>query len=786
MLVRVTLTFLGKELKNMANLQANCIVVRYTLVDESKQHMVLSALQTYFHVAHDDQYAVDSLFRISDEHTFVVTTDVLNGKPVEEIELPRLLEQYIDSYSIELFINSQLQKQLDHGGEPFEGVVNTAVPAVAQGDNVQPASVEEPQLVDQSLFSSFAEEPEKEDTSVEGIVNSLLPNAEYIFERVSAPLSVEPKMLLNRDIMLLKSQYDASLNTINMLISDHLTNVLRSGTLDQDLRVIANKISSNPTAPIRDYQAALEDRNKMSEDLYEQVKHIQGAYAERMAEWIESEIKKLEEQYRAEHPDDSEARIAAYIAEHIEDINAISARVEETRKAAEESIMRAIAEHSDRKELVPVMRFLKTKDQYQASLSEVVDAWKHEQELAARPAPVVAAPQPAVVEPQPVHQPQPEPQPEPQHEVQEDLSHVEKHDILTEDEFEDDIDVEDLAKAVENEYDEEDHHPVIEEKHFVEEKHAEPASPFLQPQKVDHVDDVNLSEIDAMLAGLDGLDDFDEEEEQPHHKDHGQMIPPAVEHAPVAEPQPVHAAAVPEQTHPAQPQSVDALLAEASQVVADTQPAIEKALGKEIVDRGEDDNLDDDLFANAKSAVSGLDLNLPSAITNRVEEVNADEDDEDMDFDDDDFAEYEGNDIDEDDDDDEEEHHKKPAKAGLSMKQMGLIGGIVIAIIAVIALVIMFLNPFGKKPAPASNEPATTQQAPANNNNSNNGGESSNNAISTAPLASVGDTLVISIGGKEKNVKVTEVRSDGSVIVEDSDGTKLEIPYDKLKAALDK
>ena len=771
MLVRVTLTFLGKELKNMTNLQANCIVVRYTLVDESKQHMVLSGLQTYFHVEHDNQYAVDSLFRISDEHTFVVTTDVLNGKPVEEIELPGLLEQYIDSYSIELFINSQLQKQLNHGGEPFEGVVNTAVPALAQSDNIQSTSLEEVQLVDQSLLSNFAEEPEKEDTSVEGIVNSLLPDAEYIFERVSAPLSVEPKMLLNRDIMLLKSQYDASLNTINMLISDHLTNVLRSGTLDQDLRAIANKISSNPTAPIRDYQSALEDRNKMSEDLYEQVKHIQSAYAERMEEWIASEIKKLEEQYRAEHPDDSEARIAAYIAEHIDDINTISARVEETRKAAEESIMRAIAEHSDRKELVPVMRFLKTKDQYQASLSEVVDAWKHEQELAARPAPIVAAPQPAVVEPQPVHQPEPDPQPE----KHEELSHVEKHDILTEDEFEDDIDVEDLAKEVENEYDKEDHHPVIEE------KHEEPASPFLEPQPDEPVEDVNLSEIDAMLANLDELDDFDEDEEE-QHSDHGQMIPPTVEHAPVAEPQPVHAAAVPEQPHTEQSQSVDDLLAEASQVVADTQPAIEKALGKEIIDRGEDDNLDDDLFANAKSAVSGLDLNLPSAITNRVEEVNADEDDEDMDFDDDDFAEYEGHD--DDDDDDDEEDHKKPAKSGLSMKQIGLISGIVIAIIAVIALVIMFLNPFGKKPAPASNEPTTTQQAPANNNS--NSGDSGNNTISTAPLASVGDTLVISIGGKEKNVKVTEVRSDGSVIVEDSEGTKLEIPYDKLKAALDK
>jgi hypothetical protein len=433
--------------------------------------------------------------------------------------------------------------------------------------------------------------------------------------------------------------------------------------------------------------------------------------------------------------------------------------------------MRAIAEHSDRKELVPVMRFLKTKDQYQASLSEVVDAWKHEQELAARPAPIVAAPQPAVVEPQPVHQPEPDPQPE----KHEELSHVEKHDILTEDEFEDDIDVEDLAKEVENEYDKEDHHPVIEE------KHEEPASPFLEPQPAEPVEDVNLSEIDAMLANLDELDDFDEDEEE-QHSDHGQMIPPTVEHAPVAEPQPVHAAAVPEQPHTEQSQSVDDLLAEASQVVADTQPAIEKALGKEIIDRGEDDNLDDDLFANAKSAVSGLDLNLPSAITNRVEEVNADEDDEDMDFDDDDFAEYEGHD--DDDDDDDEEDHKKPAKSGLSMKQIGLISGIVIAIIAVIALVIMFLNPFGKKPAPASNEPTTTQQAPANNNS--NSGDSGNNTISTAPLASVGDTLVISIGGKEKNVKVTEVRSDGSVIVEDSEGTKLEIPYDKLKAALDK
>ena len=79
MLIRVMLTLLGKELKNMTNLHTNSIVVRYTLVDESKQAIVVSSLQTYFNVEHDEQFAVDSLFKISDEHTFVVTTDVLQG-----------------------------------------------------------------------------------------------------------------------------------------------------------------------------------------------------------------------------------------------------------------------------------------------------------------------------------------------------------------------------------------------------------------------------------------------------------------------------------------------------------------------------------------------------------------------------------------------------------------------------------------------------------------------------------------------------------------------------------
>lgn len=766
------LTLLGKELKNMTNLHTNSIVVRYTLVDESKQAIVVSSLQTYFNVEHDEQFAVDSLFKISDEHTFVVTTDVLQGRPVNEIKLPHMLEQHIDNYSIELFINGQLKEQLDHVGEPFTGVVNTTSPANEQTTTTQFVSADEIQPIEQSLFSSFAEEPEKDDTSVEGIVNSLLPDAEYIFERVSAPLSVEPKMLLNRDIMLLKSQYDASLNTINMMISDHLTNVLRSGTLEQDLKTIANKISSNPTSSIKDYQSALEDRNKMSEDIYEHVKNIQRTYAEKMEEWLAGEVEKLKVQYRAENPDDSEARIAAYIAEHIEDINAISLKVEETRKAAEESIIRAIAEYGDRKELIPVMRFLKTKDQYQTSLSEVVDAWKHEQELAARPAPIVAAPQPAIVE----HTPEPQPEPEIVETHADELAHVEKHDIVDEDEF-DDIDVEDLAKEVENEYDQEDHH-AIEEKHFIEEPKEEPSSPFLEPQQPQQEAEDVLQSIDTMLSGLDDfsdLDDLDEfDQENKHEPDHGQMIPPSNEYAPYAP--------VTEQQHtePVQPETNS--VKDTAPLAVDNQPAIEKALGKEVVDRGADDELEDDLFADAKSAVSGLDLTLPSAISKHKDDVNVDKDDEDMDFDDDDFAEYDGDDNDDSDDDDVQQ---TPKKSGLSMKQIGLISGIVIALIAVIALVIMFLNPFGKKDEPAANTPTTTQQAPATNN-SNSGTDSNSNAISTAPLASVGDTLVISIGGKEKNVKVTEVRSDGSVIVEDSDGTKLEIPYDKLKAALDK
>ena len=768
------LTLLGKELKNMTNLHTNSIVVRYTLVDESKQAIVVSSLQTYFNVEHDEQFAVDSLFKISDEHTFVVTTDVLQGRPVNEITLPHMLEQHIDNYSIELFINGQLKEQLDHGGEPFTGIVNTAVPTNDQNAATQFVSADEIQPIEQSLFSSFAEEPEKDDTSVEGIVNSLLPDAEYIFERVSAPLSVEPKMLLNRDIMLLKSQYDASLNTINMMISDHLTNVLRSGTLDQDLKTIANKISSNPTSSIKDYQSALEDRNKMSEDIYEHVKNIQRTYAEKMEEWLAGEVEKLKVQYRAENPDDSEARIAAYIAEHIEDINAISLKVEETRKAAEESIMRAIAEYGDRKELIPVMRFLKTKDQYQTSLSEVVDAWKHEQELAARPAPIVAAPQPAIVE----HTPEPQSEPEIVETHADELAHVEKHDIVDEDEF-DDIDVEDLAKEVENEYDQEDHH-VIEEKHFIEEPKEEPSSPFLEPQQPQQEAEDVLQSIDTMLSGLDDfsdLDDLDEfDQENKHESDHGQMIPPSNEYAPYTP--------VTEQQHtePVQPETNS--VKDTAPLAVDNQPAIEKALGKEVVDRGADDELEDDLFTDAKSAVSGLDLTLPSAISKHKDDVNVDEDDEDIDFDDDDFAEYDGDDND-DSDDSDDDVQQKPAKSGLSMKQIGLISGIVIALIAVIALVIMFLNPFGKKDEPAANTPTTTQQAPATNN-SNSGTDANSNAISTAPLASVGDTLVISIGGKEKNVKVTEVRSDGSVIVEDSDGTKLEIPYDKLKAALDK
>lgn len=561
------------------------------------------------------------------------------------------------------------------------------------------------------------QDEQHKELSTRDLVKDLLPDADQMIDQLSEPLEVEPEALTSPNVVLLKSQLDTSLNQMQLLVDDQVSHAIRTGALQSSVQEVSQKLVETPPTEILDYKDALEKQVSYREELNDQVDSIKESYNASLEAYIEAKIPELRAEYLATHPDDTDLRVAEFLAEHAHELVAIEESVHAKREKAEARVLRSVIENSDKDELRKLMKILNAKERYQSTLDNVVKVWRMTQ---GRP---VDAPQ-ATLEPQHFEAPiapvakEQHFEEQVQHDAQEqheEQSSIEEQDVdlsFLNDSSIDNIEAE-LHQRIENsaQQEREAHEQALaEEKHEEQpalhdieddqvdlEDHEDHVVPVRTPVQVPKTDYSNITASDDDEDDEVELDDADESEDN----------------------------------------------------VEDTfKPAEEKPVEREV-------KLDTNIGKLADEVESNDDEEI-------VEGAQSDEVDIDSMFEDLNASET-------------VEEVTKPVKQGITKKTKLIAGGVTAGIVLLAGGGMYAANHIFNTPSQETTQQESTA-APQQD------GETT---LATT-IVSVGDTLRVSVGGKEMNVKVIEVKADGSATVETPDGEKLAIPYESLKTLLDK
>ena len=565
------------------------------------------------------------------------------------------------------------------------------------------------------------QDEQHKELSTRDLVKDLLPDADQMIDQLSEPLEVEPEALTSPNVVLLKSQLDTSLNQMQLLVDDQVSHAIRTGALQSSVQEVSQKLVETPPTEILDYKDALEKQVSYREELNDQVDSIKESYNASLEAYIEAKIPELRAEYLATHPDDTDLRVAEFLAEHAHELVAIEESVHAKREKAEARVLRSVIENSDKDELRKLMKILNAKERYQSTLDNVVKVWRMTQ---GRP---VDAPQ-ATLEPQHFEVPvapiakEQHFEEQVQHDAQEqheEQSSIEEQDVdlsFLNDSSIDNIEAE-LHQRIENSAQQERE---AHEQALAEEKHEE------QPAQRDVEDDIEDEHID--------LED---------HEDHV---------APVRT--------------PVQVPKIDYSNITASDDDEDDEVELDDA------DESED-NVEDTFKPTEEKPVE-REVKLDTNIGKLADEVESNDDEEIVEG-----AQSDEVDIDSMFEDlnasETVEEVTKPVKQGITKKTKLIAGGVTAGIVLLAGGGMYAANHIFNAPSQETTQQESTA-APQQD------GETT---LATT-IVSVGDTLRVSVGGKEMNVKVIEVKADGSATVETPDGEKLAIPYESLKTLLDK
>lgn len=563
------------------------------------------------------------------------------------------------------------------------------------------------------------QDEQHKELSTRDLVKDLLPDADQMIDQLSEPLEVEPEALTSPNVVLLKSQLDTSLNQMQLLVDDQVSHAIRTGALQSSVQEVSQKLVETPPTEILDYKDALEKQVSYREELNDQVDSIKESYNASLEAYIEAKIPELRAEYLATHPDDTDLRVAEFLAEHAHELVAIEESVHAKREKAEARVLRSVIENSDKDELRKLMKILNAKERYQSTLDNVVKVWRMTQ---GRP---VDAPH-ATLEPQHFEAPvapvakEQHFEEQVQHEAQEqheEQSSIEEQDVdlsFLNDSSIDNIEAE-LHQRIENSAQQERE---AHEQALAEEKHEE--------QPAQHEDDIEDEHID--------LED---------HEDHV---------APVRT--------------PVQVPKIDYSNITASDDDEDDEVELDDA------DESEDNV--EDTFKPAEQKPVEHEIKLDTHIGKLADEVESNDDEEIVEG-----AQSDEVDIDSMFEDlnasETVEEATKPVKQGITKKTKLIAGGVTAGIVLLAGGGMYATNHIFNTPSQETTQQESTA-APQQD------GETT---LATT-IVSVGDTLRVSVGGKEMNVKVIEVKADGSATVETPDGEKLAIPYESLKTLLDK
>ena len=557
--------------------------------------------------------------------------------------------------------------------------------------------------------------------STRDLVKDLLPDADQMIDQLSEPLEVEPEALTSPNVVLLKSQLDTSLNQMQLLVDDQVSHAIRTGALQSSVQEVSQKLVETPPTEILDYKDALEKQVSYREELNDQVDSIKESYNASLEAYIEAKIPELRAEYLATHPDDTDLRVAEFLAEHAHELVAIEESVHAKREKAEARVLRSVIENSDKDELRKLMKILNAKERYQSTLDNVVKVWRMTQ---GRPVDALQA----TLEPQHFEAPiapvakEQHFEEQVQHDAQEqheEQSSIEEQDVdlsFLNDSSIDNIEAE-LHQRIENSAQQERE---AHEQALAEEKREE------QPAQRDVEDDIEDEHID--------LED---------HEDH----------------------VVPVRT-PVQVPKIDYSNITASDDDEDDEVELDDA------DESEDNV--EDTFKPAEQKPVEHEVKLDTNIGKLADEVESNDDEEIVEG-----AQSDEVDIDSMFEDlntsEAVEEVTKPVKQGITKKTKLIAGGVTAGIVLLAGGGMYAANHIFNAPS----QETTQQESTATPQ------QDGETTLATT-IVSVGDTLRVSVGGKEMNVKVIEVKADGSATVETPDGEKLAIPYESLKTLLDK
>ena len=561
------------------------------------------------------------------------------------------------------------------------------------------------------------QDEQHKELSTRDLVKDLLPDADQMIDQLSEPLEVEPEALTSPNVVLLKSQLDTSLNQMQLLVDDQVSHAIRTGALQSSVQEVSQKLVETPPTEILDYKDALEKQVSYREELNDQVDSIKESYNASLEAYIEAKIPELRAEYLATHPDDTDLRVAEFLAEHAHELVAIEESVHAKREKAEARVLRSVIENSDKDELRKLMKILNAKERYQSTLDNVVKVWRMTQ---GRP---VDAPQ-ATLEPQHFEAPvapvakEQHFEEQVQHDAQEqheEQSSIEEQDVdlsFLNDSSIDNIEAE-LHQRIENsaqqereaheqalaeeKHEEQPAQHDVEDEHNDLEDHEDQVAPVRTPVQVPKIDYSNITASDDDEDDEVELDDADESED-----------------------------------------NVEDTFKPAEQKPVEHEVKLDTNIGK-LADEVES-NDDEEIVEGAQSDEVDID--------SMFEDLNASE---------------------------TVEEAAKPAKQGITKKTKLIAGGVTAGIVLLAGGGMYAANHIFNTPSQETTQQESTA-APQQD------GETT---LATT-IVSVGDTLRVSVGGKEMNVKVIEVKADGSATVETPDGEKLAIPYESLKTLLDK
>jgi hypothetical protein len=231
-------------------------------------------------------------------------------------------------------------------------------------------SVDEPTLEDDSIDTN------DDETSLNHVVNTILPTSRELYERINEPLKVDAELLNDREVVLLKSQFDTSLLNVSFIIGDELDDLVRTGKFDESARQIAEKLKQAPTDSLLKYRAALMELEQEQEEVRNTVDEIKSSYERRKQEAWNEHFIEWEREYHMVNPDDSEVRAANYVLSRQPIIADLNKAVVDNKLEAETDVLRAVVEGNGDRSTARLMRYLRMQELYQRQLDEVANAIK--------------------------------------------------------------------------------------------------------------------------------------------------------------------------------------------------------------------------------------------------------------------------------------------------------------------------------------------------------------------------------------------------------------------------